>query len=152
MILNLVLPITSHQYHSQVNMAQGLAIPIYPIQGRAALETDSRQLQKILMLQLSDCENANPFNQDVGIDGGIVFQTNDAALQALIRARIVETFRTAERAGRAKLVNGFPTFSEDSETQELTCSVRYVNLETEQEEDMSFKPQALFGLPTSGTR
>lgn len=133
-------------------MAQGLALPIYPIQGGATLETDSKQLQKIIMLQLSDCENSNPFNQNVGIDGGIVFQNNDAALRALIRARILQVFRNTEKAGRAKLVNGFPTFADDSANQELICSIRYINLETEQEEDMSFTSQALFGLPSGGVQ
>lgn len=112
-------------------MALGLSLPVMPVNGRAVLETsDSKQLLKILMIQCGDCENINPFNGDVGLDGGVVFQVNDAALQALVRARIVSVFAVKQKEGRARLVDGYPTFAVDSRTEELLCSVKYLDLET----------------------
>lgn len=112
-------------------MSTGLTIPIIPFNGRAIIESGSKQLLKILMLALADCENTNPFNQDVGMTGDIIFQNSTEALQALIRVRVRRVFAAKTREGRASLVEGFPTFTVNSDTQELVCSIKYKDLETD---------------------
>lgn len=126
-------------------MASGLALPLIPVNGRAPIEEDQQQLAKILMLQLADCENTNPFNQDVGMSGDIVFQNNTVALQALIRARVISVFRIKEKEGRARLLEGFPTFKVNSDTQELVCSIKYVDLEANEERNMDMPVGNLSG-------
>lgn len=127
-------------------MAQGLALPVMPVNGRAALETDdSKQLLKILMIQCGDCENTNPFNDDVGLDGGVIFQTNNEALQAFVRARIVSVFKIKAAQGRARLLDGYPIFQTDSKTQELTCSVKYLDLETTDTQSFDMPMGTSFG-------
>lgn len=127
-------------------MATGLSLPLAAINGRAALETsDSKQLLKIIMIECGDCENVNPFNNDVGLDGGVVFQINDAALQALVRARIASVFATKNKQGRARLVDGYPIFEQDSKAQDLICSVRYLDLETGDTQFFDMPMGASFG-------
>jgi hypothetical protein len=94
------------------------------------------QLKKIIFLALSDCSSDNPF-QDLGMDPDIVFANNDGETQARLNHRIVERFQRFEVEGRAKLAPSYPRFSADERSQELVVDVRYVNLETTSEEELS---------------
>ena len=83
---------------------KGLEVPIEAQNGRLMTVAGEDQLKKILMLNLSNCDSANPF-QDLGLDPGIVFRLDDPDTRALIRSQIVTLFKRFEREGRARLAN-----------------------------------------------
>ena len=114
---------------------KGLEVPIEAQNGRLITVAGEDQLKKILMLNLSNCDSANPF-QDLGLDPGIVFRLDDPDTRALIRSQIVALFKRFEREGRARLANGSPSFVSDPATQTLMADVRYINLETTTEVEM----------------
>jgi hypothetical protein len=117
-------------------MAGGLALPVAVQQGRAAIVQGEAQLKKVIFLALMPCPSANPF-QDLGLEPDLVFSINDEATEALVNRRIDDAFRRFEAEGRARLADGYPQFSIDSATQELIADIKYVNLETTSEEELS---------------
>jgi len=115
---------------------KGLRIPIQASAGRLETVRGEDQLRKVIVLNLSDCESSNPF-QDIGIGSAMVFDVDDPTTRARISRNIATLFKRLEREGRARLSQGYPIFTADQVSQELHCEVRYVNLETTREEEIS---------------
>lgn len=109
--------------------AQGLTLPVQVSKGRAVYDRGDAQLRKVIMVALSDCDSLNPF-QDLGLDPTDVFAINDEITQAEIRQRIAIAFRRFEAEGTARLLQGYPKFAINSDTQELISELKYQNLET----------------------
>jgi hypothetical protein len=117
-------------------MAQGLTLPVQAAKGRAVLDQGDDELRKVIMIALSDCDSANPF-QDLGLDPSDVFAINDEVTQAEIRQRIAVAFKRFEAEGLARLLPGYPKFGVNSVAQELISELKYQNLETTLTEDLS---------------
>lgn len=129
---------------------RGLAVPISGQGGRIATVSGEDQLRKIIILNLSDCDSANPF-QDLGLGSEIIFDIDSPATQGRIRARIMQVFQRLEQADRARLSPGYPIFRSDPDRQELVADVRYVNLETTDEEELAVSyATALSGVARMG--
>jgi hypothetical protein len=124
----------------------GIALPISVVKGRLQLASAEDQLKKIIFLGLSDCDSANPF-QDLGIDTSVVFAIADEDTKARARRRIVTIFKALQAQGRARLAAGFPTFSVDSETQELVAEIEYVNMETTAVDELQLAYPSNGGTP-----
>lgn len=129
-------------------MAAGLSLPIRAINGRAAIESGEAQLKKIIMLAIADCDSGNPY-QELGIDTLIVFALDDQQVKAFARRRIVDAFKRMEAEGRAQLDGDAPTFS--SKDGELTCQIKYINLETTAAEELELRGASPFELYRSLT-
>jgi hypothetical protein len=110
-------------------MASGIALPFGTVNGRLALITGEEQLQKIILLSLSDCDSANPF-QDLGIGMRAIFAIDGPEVRSHLSEEIKKAFTRFEKAGKARLSPGYPKFDMNSTTQELVAHVRYINMET----------------------
>lgn len=107
----------------------GIAIPFAADgRGRLALTSGNGQLEKIIILNLSDLESANPFQGEIGIGADMVFAVSSVKLRADIKRRIAKLFRRLQLQDRARL-DGQPVFTSDSANQELTVDIKYINLE-----------------------
>ena len=115
-------------------MATGIALPFKGISGAVATVSGSAQLQKLIIVRLSDCDSANPF-QDLGIGADVIFGIDSEESRNVLRLRILEVFKHFEQAGRAKLMGGYPVFAFNSSTQELQADIKYINLEIAQPEE-----------------
>ena len=113
-------------------MARGLAIPVRVSGGRAVLSSGAEQVGKLALLSMSDRDNGNPFNGDVGVEAP-VFGLDDVATRTLLRRDIEQHFRRLQAADRAKLVE----LQFEAGNGELTAHVRYVDLETDDEHEVT---------------
>src|SRR5262245_2061814 len=130
-------------------MATGLSLPLRADNGRAALSTGEEQLKKVIMLAIADCDSGNPY-QDLGIDQAIVFSMNDDQTKAYAKRRIVDAFRRLEVEGRAQLI-GAPTFT-TLEGGSLECQIKYLNIETNEAQDITLRGAGAFEMFRSLTQ
>lgn len=115
----------------------GIAVPFSSDgRGRLALVSGDEQLRKIIICGLMDCENENPFNQDIGLGSQMIFAQNIDSLQADLRRRINALFRRLQLADRARLASPVK-FTVNSAEQELECDVHYLNIEENKSSDLS---------------
>lgn len=124
-------------------MATGLTLPIAVENGRVMRESGTNQLQKIIMLGLSENDSDNPF-QDIGFNHG-VFDINDPSMAARYANQIDKLFRRLESEGRARLLPGYPKFETSGE--ELVVSIKYIDMETDRPQEYQYSPSN----PTSTT-
>lgn len=107
----------------------GLAIPFSSDgRGRLALVSGEAQLQKIIVLNLSDLDSSNPFQGELGIGRDMIFAIASESLRTDLKRRIKELFRRLQLQDRARLAKS-PSFTTDSNLQELTVNIAYINLE-----------------------
>lgn len=112
----------------------GLALPITATRvGRSARDEGDDHAAKILMIALSDCDNDNAFQQDRGLGSSMVFEVSTESLKAKILARIRTVFDDLERALLFKLVESSIQWSEGPVQGELTMSLRYIDLESDEQ-------------------
>lgn len=123
-------------------MATGLALPLRCVNGRAVRSTGEDQLKKIIMLSIADCDSGNPY-QDLGIDQALVFSLSDEQTKAYARRRIIDAFKRLEAEGRAEL-NGTPKFT--TREGELEVQIKYLNLETNEAQDITLRGAGVFQL------
>lgn len=114
----------------------GIAIPFAADgRGRLALVSGNAQLEKIITLNLSDLESANPYQGDIGLGSEMVFAIASVKLRAEVQRRIKLLFRRLQLQDRARL-DGIPVFSTDSNLQEMTVDIKYINLEEDKPGDI----------------
>jgi hypothetical protein len=113
-------------------MGTGIAIPVRAIHGRAVPQSGEKQIGKVILLAMGDGDNVNPFNTDVGIQHP-VFDLPNPSTQAVIRREVEVHFARFEANLKAKLID--LTF-EETGPGELTVSVKYHDLETDEERDV----------------
>lgn len=117
----------------------GIAIPFAADgRGRLALVSGNAQLEKIITLNLSDLESANPFHGDIGLGANMVFAIASTQLRADVRRRINVLFRRLQLQDRARL-SGAPAFTVDSKLQEMTVDINYINLEENKPGEVGLK-------------
>lgn len=107
----------------------GLALPFSADgRGRLALVSGNNQLEKIIILNLSDLESENPFQSDLGLGADMVFAVASDKLRAEVNRRIKLLFRRLQLSDRARL-EGPVIFTTDDNLQEMTVDIKYINLE-----------------------
>ena len=117
-------------------MARGLRIPVGPgpLGGLALVDGDV-QASKVISLALGQLDNRNAFQQDIGLGSeDFVFNVQSAETRAAIRRRVVQVFADFEDRNLFRLVPNSIAFEEDSAAQELILELRYINLESDEEE------------------
>lgn len=114
----------------------GLSVPIAVNQaGGALLDEGGDQILKLIMLALTDCESANPF-QNLGLPEDIIFRINDPIVEAEVSLAIQNVFKSFENAKRARLI-GSPEFTRRQEG-ELEVKFDWVDLEQTRRRSNSF--------------
>lgn len=117
----------------------GIAIPFSADgRGRIALVSGDDQLQKIIAMNLSDCQSDNPFQDDLGIGADMVFAIASTKLRADLKRRITVLFRRLQLQDRARLAAA-PTFEIDDKQQELNVDINYVNIEEDKPGNLGMK-------------
>lgn len=111
------------------NGKTGIAIPFSADgRGRLALVSGENQLRKLIILNLSDCDSANPYQDDLGIGADMVFAIASVKLRADVKRRATLLFRRLQLSDRARLAEP-PSFETDQASQSITMNIDYINLE-----------------------
>jgi len=112
-------------------MKAGLAIPVgVNNTGGAAWVEESSNDIKTISLAISDGDNDNAFQQNLGIDTSIVFSIMDYAFQASVIEKLRSIFLQFERDDRYKLLPGSIKWKQEKEG-EMILEFAYQNLETD---------------------
>lgn len=113
-------------------MKSGLAIPVgVDGTGGAAWADSSENDIKTISLAISDGDNENAFQQNLGLDSSIVFSVMDFAFQANVVQKIREIFVQFERDDRYKLLPETINWKQEKEG-ELILEFSFRNLETDE--------------------
>jgi len=114
---------------------KGISLPFAGTHtGGLATATDDGYIRQLLLTALSDCSNANPFN-DIGLGQDHVFQPNTQRSRGQILVRVRKVFEDFERRKLARL-NGQPRWGK-SEDGVVQLNVSYYNLETDKPEELT---------------
>jgi len=97
--------------------------------GGAAMVEGEANDRKTIFAALSSCENDHAFQQDLGMDIGVVFQTLDSGARAKALHRIREVFRKFEEEDRFRLLSD--SLQWETKEGELLLEFRYLNIETD---------------------
>lgn len=106
--------------------------------------------RKIIKIAMSDDDNENAFQQGIGLGAGMIFDIADSAGRASIMRKVTEIFRRFVAQKRYSLVPDSIRWDEDSASQTVTLSFKYINLESDRVEDFStgFDAAGRTTLPT----
>jgi len=119
-------------------MTTGLALPVgVDKTGGAALVSGEDNDQKLIYTALSDCDNENAFQQDIGLGGDIVFDVNDSKIRARVLRKLIAIFDDFETNHKYKLLTESIEWEESTPEGVLVLKFKYLNLETD--ETSSFK-------------
>lgn len=119
-------------------MAVGLKLPVgVDGSGGAALVSADAQDAKILSMALSDDDNDNAFQQNIGLGAFMIFLQPGDRTNALVRQRIKAIFRDFRAAQRFKLVNDSVEFKDEDEQGEFSVEFKFINLESDEEKTFS---------------
>jgi len=112
-------------------MKAGLAIPVgvNNTGGAAWAELATNDI-KTISLSISDGDNDNAFQQNLGIDTSVVFSIMDYAFQASVVEKLRSIFLQFERDDRYKLLPGSIKWKQEKEG-EMILEFAYQNLETD---------------------
>ena len=115
-------------------MTRGLALPLgVNVGGGARLVERDEQASKIITMALSDNDNRNAFQQDLGLGADMVFAIESPALRAQILRRLTNVFREFEQQELFKLVTDTVEFSSGSVgSGDLNLTFKYINLESDE--------------------
>jgi hypothetical protein len=114
-------------------LATGLRLPVgVTPKGGAALVDREKHAEQLIFSALSDCSNENAFQQDIGFGAEAVFAVDDADLRARLLRKLRLIFAEFEGLDLYKLDEETILFTNDSATQDLILTFKYVNLETDE--------------------
>lgn len=123
-------------------MATGLAIPVrVSPSGGFAKSSGEQHDNDIIRSALGSDDNENAFEQDLGLGEAAIFDINDAQLRATVLERLRTIFARFEALKRFRLMED--TIEWDDVPGEQILTFKYVNLETDKEQDFR---QNLAGL------
>jgi hypothetical protein len=104
-------------------MPTGLAMPVGVSQGGGArLSSGDENDDKIIRLALGDDANENAFQQNVGVGANMIFGQSD------------QVFRRFEAQKRYILRRNTIRWTQDSETQEMILTLKYLSVESDKEQ------------------
>ena len=121
-------------------MAKGLKVPMGANRsgGMAVVEGDDNDM-KIIKAALTDPDNENAFQQDIGLGEDVVFDFNDPRTRARVGRRVKEIFRIFQEEKRFKLLDNTIKWDTISETQELVLSFKFLSMESDEEKEFEQK-------------
>jgi hypothetical protein len=123
-------------------MANGLKIPVgVNALGRTATVSADTCATQTIMTALTDCDNENAFQQDLGLGSGMIFAVNDIKLRATILQRLREIFAQFVKERKYKLLE--ETISWDDTGEELKLEFHYLDMESDEEKPFQkiFRPE-----------
>lgn len=100
--------------------------------GGATVEADE-QSRKIIWIALSDLDNDNAFQQDLGLAPTFIFGQPGNAFKAYIRRQLIGIFTRFERLKLYRLIRESIKFTQDQEGEQV-LSFKYIDLESDEEE------------------
>lgn len=113
-------------------MATGLRLPLGANKaGRAALVSGDENDSKTISSSLSDCDNENAFQQEIGLGAGMIFDVNDPLVRAKILRRVKLIFDDFEKLKRYRLEEETLKWSR-GEDGELRLEFKYLNIESDE--------------------
>jgi hypothetical protein len=128
-------------------MARGMRIPVgVNMMGGAAMVEGEDNDRKTIFAAMSGCDNDHAFQQDLGMDMGVVFQTMDSGVRAKALRRLRDIFRQFEEDDRYRLLN--ETVKWSVKEGELILEFNYLNIETDQIQSFS----RTYSTGVSGTK
>lgn len=114
-------------------MAKGIEVPIrVNKRGGIVMLEGNKNNEQILRLALSDNENANAFQQDIGMNQDIIFGTPSTNQRQLILKRLYNIFSEFEELRRFKLMPETIKWYVDHEEGELILEFMYNDLESDE--------------------
>ena len=118
-------------------MAQGIQLPLIAKNGRLKLLEGDAYIAQLISVALGDNESQNPF-QDIGLGEFMIFGMNDSYTEAEIREKVREVFESLETDQLAKLETDDKaiSFERDVAAGTLSMFVSYVNLETQEQQEL----------------
>jgi hypothetical protein len=128
-------------------MARGLKIPfqVGPHGGAAITESDE-QAFKVIRLALSDNDNDNAFQQDIGLGQAMIFSTRNASFRAKVIARLFKVFATFEVLKLYKLDKSTLKWRTEKAGEQI-LEFKFINLESDKVETFTHS----FATARSGT-
>lgn len=129
-------------------MPVGLRLPVgvNSSGGFALVESDEND-KKIIYLALADDDNENAFQQNIGLGSGMIFDNSDQQLRGKVQRKLLEIFRRFEAQKRYILRVNTIRWEENPDTQELTLSFFFLNIESN--EDKEFRESFTAAGPTT---
>jgi len=113
----------------------GLKLPIGATKaGRVALVISEENDHKTISSALSDCDNDHAYQQNLGIPADVIFDISDPKMRARVLRRLMLISRRFETQRRYKVKKETIEWSSNEEGQ-LTLKFRYLNLESDAEQD-----------------
>jgi len=110
---------------------KGIALPVGPNNhGGIRTVQGDQQAQKIIGLALSDLDNDNAFQQNIGLGVGLIFDPSSPTFRAKVRERLVTIFDDFERKALFKLVRRSIRWTKAVEGEQ-TLEFSYINLESD---------------------
>jgi hypothetical protein len=117
-------------------MPRGLKLPVgVDGTGGTAMVDGEEENRKIIWSALSDCDNDNAFQQDLGLGSSMVFGIKDAGVRARILDRVTDIFRIFEALQRFRLKRESVAWRKAD--GELILEFKYLDLESDEEQSFS---------------
>jgi hypothetical protein len=114
-------------------MGRGLQLPIGVGPGGGSVVIDGdEQAAKIIWTALSDCDNDNAFQQDIGLGVDMVFDVQSPESRGKILRRLYAIFRDFERNNLYSLVRSSVKWRDNPAMQETELEFNFVNLESDE--------------------
>jgi hypothetical protein len=114
-------------------MATGLKVPIgvNSIGGAALVNGDDNDI-KIIKLALTNDDNENAFQQNIGLGEEMIFDLNDPTTRPKIISKLRRIFDKFEANNRFKLLYNTIKWEESSDDGELSLTFKYLNIESDE--------------------
>jgi hypothetical protein len=118
-------------------MARGIALPIRPDRnGRVVTVMGDEEASKIILTAMGNCENENPFQQELGLGDRHIFDIMSPMFKGNVIGRLVTIFREFEAQDLYRLEYGSIQWSQEGPGV-TTLTFSYVNLETDEIKTLS---------------
>ena len=112
-------------------MPKGLKIPVgVDVHGGAAMLDGDQMNTQDIKTALSDCDNENAFQQEVGLGSGMIFDVDDNTIRARIMRKVEAIFSKFEREIRFRLLRH--TIEWTSGDGELNLEFQYLDIESDE--------------------
>lgn len=114
-------------------MPKGLKIPVQVDRtGRTAMIESDELNHQLIAISLTDDENENAFQQQIGLGEAMIFGQDTPALRAQILRRLFTIFLDFETRKTFQLVRETIEWSKDTENGDLILKFYYIDLESDQ--------------------
>jgi hypothetical protein len=114
-------------------MAVGLAVPIrVNRRGGSTIVSGDDNNKKLLYLALTDNDNLNAFQQDIGMSQDTIFGVDNTEQRSIILKRLRTIFAEFETLHRFRLMDETITWTSNPDEGEQILEFRYHDLESDE--------------------